>query len=61
LSFRLLSNCTGVYLGPENCPEGAIDLSAVAAEKKSSVFSLSYVDHEGKQVSTTPKVWINDF
>ena len=50
-----------MYLGPENCPEGTIDLSAVAAEKKSSVFSMSYVDHEGKQVTTTPKVWINDF
>lgn len=61
LSFRLLSNCSGVYLGPDNCPEGTIDLSAVAAEKKSSVFSMSYVDHEGKQVTTTPKVWINDF
>lgn len=22
---------------------------------------MSYTDHEGKVVSTTPKVWINDF
>ena len=60
--FRLLSNVTGVYLSPENCPaENGLDLSSLTPDKKSSVYTMTYIDHEGIKVSTNPKVWINDF
>jgi hypothetical protein len=49
LHFRLLSNVCGVYLNPDNCPvENGLDLNNVAPEKKSSVYTMTYVDHEGK-------------
>ncbi len=53
LQFRLLQNCTGVYLQPDNCPaENGLDLNQLAPEQKSSSFSLSYIDHEGKRIVT---------
>jgi len=62
LNFRLLSQIPGVYLNPENCPESlGLDLTSLPAEKKSSVFTMTYTDHEGAKKSTEPKVWINDF
>ena len=46
LHLRLMQNACGVYLNPDNCP-AEIDLNPIAPEKKSSVFTLSYVDHLG--------------
>jgi len=38
----------GVYLNPDNCPvENGLDLNIIAPEKKSSVYTMTYVDHEG--------------
>lgn len=62
LHFRLMQQANGVYLNPDNCPaENGLELNNVAPEKKSSVFTLTYVDHEGATQTTQPKVWINDF
>jgi len=62
LHFRLLNNVAGVYLNPDNCPaENGLDLTNLPPEKKSSVFFLKYVDHEGQEKTTESKVWINDF
>jgi hypothetical protein len=62
LHFRLMANQAGVYLNPDNCsPDNGLDLTALDAGKKSSVFTLTYIDHHGEKQSTVPKVWINDF
>jgi hypothetical protein len=42
------------------CPAD-LDLNGLKAEMKSSVFFLKYTDHNGQEVCSTQKVWINDF
>ena len=60
MHFRLLQNATGIYLQAEHCPLD-YDLTALAPEQKSSVYSVCYVDHEGNKKTSHPKAWINDF
>jgi hypothetical protein len=42
------------------CPAD-FDLNGLKAEMKSSVFFLKYTDHNGNEVCSAQKVWINDF
>ena len=50
---------SGVYLNDENCKLESLD--SVPDDKKSSVFWIQFLDHNGNKVMTDKKVWINDF
>lgn len=63
LSFRLLQNVEGGrYLIPEeNCQFEAEKLDEIPEEHKSSVYWLSFKDHNGNEITTDKKAYIKSF
>lgn len=60
LHLRVLSNIDGIYLTEETCKPEMLD-SLTSDADKSSVFWLSYLDHNGSPVATERKAWIQNF
>jgi len=62
LQFRLLDNIQGEYINETNCQQlETLNLDEVPEERKSSVYWLKYTNHEGEEVVTEKKAWIEHF
>jgi hypothetical protein len=60
LHLRVLQNIDGIYLTEETCKPEILE-ALQNDNEKSSVFWLTYSDHNGKTIETEKKVWIQNF
>ena len=60
LHLRVLQNIDGIYLTEETCKPEVLE-TLQNDQEKSSVYWLSYTDHQDKVVETEKKVWIQHF
>lgn len=60
MHLRVLQNIDGIYLTEETCKPEILEILTNDSDK-SSIFWLNYQDHNGRNVETEKKIWIQHF